>query len=141
MAAPHVSGLAALYRQMYPEKTNTQIMEMLLSSTIEVQADQTFNMGEDNTYGMGFIDATHKSISTSFSAKDQAGNLIDGSFSISETYFGYSFEVDEFYVESGGSSNTSFGHNISKYNSFRNGRRTTHFFALEWRKCAIHECA
>jgi subtilisin family serine protease len=112
MAAPHVSGLAALYRQMYPEKTNTQIMEMLLSSTIEVQADQTFNMGEDNTYGMGFIDATHKSISTSFSAKDQAGNLIDGSFSISETYFGYSFEVDEFYVESGGSSNTSFGHNI-----------------------------
>jgi len=52
LAAPHVSGLAALYKSKYPTATNTQI-EAVLKAT----ADEKGDSGWDQYYGYGRINA------------------------------------------------------------------------------------
>lgn len=52
MAAPHVSGVVALLKSFAPNLTSRQILEGIYFSCIDLGTP-----GEDNTYGMGLIDA------------------------------------------------------------------------------------
>jgi subtilisin-like proprotein convertase family protein len=52
MASPHIAGSVALLKQAFPNKTGKQILEALYWT-----AQDLGNPGEDNTYGMGVIDA------------------------------------------------------------------------------------
>lgn len=52
MAAPHVSGVVALLRQVNPDLTPDQIKEILMTTAYD-----RGDAGEDNTYGWGVIDA------------------------------------------------------------------------------------
>lgn len=52
MAAPHASGLVALLKSFAPNLTSRQILEGIYFSCIDLGIP-----GEDNTYGMGLIDA------------------------------------------------------------------------------------
>ena len=58
LAAPHVSGLAALYKSMYPAATNEQV-EGVLKAT----ADDKGDPGRDQSYGYGRINA-YKAMTT-----------------------------------------------------------------------------
>lgn len=51
MAAPHVAGLAALIKSANPELTNTQIMNIIKHSAIDLG-----EQGKDNDFGSGLID-------------------------------------------------------------------------------------
>lgn len=51
MAAPHVAGLAALIKSANPELTNTQVINIIKKSAIDL-GDQ----GKDNDFGNGLID-------------------------------------------------------------------------------------
>jgi thermitase len=51
MAAPHVAGLAALVKSANPELTNTQIMQIIKRSAIDLG-----EQGKDNEFGSGLID-------------------------------------------------------------------------------------
>ncbi|MCH7884790.1 MAG: S8 family serine peptidase [Planctomycetes bacterium] len=52
MATPHVSGLAALIRSLTPERTNDEIVEIILTST-----DDLGDRGWDRFFGHGRINA------------------------------------------------------------------------------------
>jgi subtilisin family serine protease len=54
MAAPFIAGLVALMRQYNPNATVTEIKEAIMKSAIDLG-----DAGEDNTYGHGFVDASH----------------------------------------------------------------------------------
>lgn len=49
-AAPHVTGLAALYKQMYPNKTAFQLREMIEGNTEDLGLD-----GVDKQHGYGLV--------------------------------------------------------------------------------------
>ena len=51
MAAPHVSGAVLLLREAYPDLTGEEILLALYNSAVDLGDE-----GEDNTYGMGFVD-------------------------------------------------------------------------------------
>ncbi len=55
MATPHVAGVVALMREANPNLTSEQVREIMLETAFEVPADVV--PGEDNTYGMGMVDA------------------------------------------------------------------------------------
>jgi subtilisin family serine protease len=55
MACPHVAGTVALVRQANPNLTSDQVKEILLATAFEAPADGI--PGEDNTYGMGVVNA------------------------------------------------------------------------------------
>ncbi|MCH2216037.1 MAG: S8 family peptidase [Flavobacteriales bacterium] len=50
MAAPHVSGAVLLLKEAFPDVTGEEILLALYNTAIDLGAP-----GEDNTYGMGFI--------------------------------------------------------------------------------------
>ncbi|MEM9051099.1 MAG: S8/S53 family peptidase [Bacteroidota bacterium] len=50
MAAPHVSGAVLLLKEAFPDLTGEEILLALYNSAIDLG-----DVGEDNTYGMGFI--------------------------------------------------------------------------------------
>ena len=52
MACPHVAGVVALIRQANPNLTSDQVRQIILDTASDL-GDQ----GEDNTYGMGVVDA------------------------------------------------------------------------------------
>jgi serine protease len=52
MAAPHVSGVAALVWSAYPELTNAQIRSALTGTALDLGA-----AGRDNSYGYGLVQA------------------------------------------------------------------------------------
>jgi bacillopeptidase F len=52
MSAPHVSGVALLLREAFPNANATEIKEAMYYSAVDLGA-----VGEDNTYGMGMLDA------------------------------------------------------------------------------------
>jgi bacillopeptidase F len=52
MAGPHVAGVVALMREAHPDLTVNQIKEILMAT-----AHDFGEMGDDNNYGRGFIDA------------------------------------------------------------------------------------
>ena len=58
MAGPHVAGVVALMREANPNLTVDEIKYVLMNT-----AHDFGNQGEDNTYGMGFIDAYEAVIS------------------------------------------------------------------------------
>jgi len=51
MAAPHVAGAIALLKQVFPNKTGTELKQMLYNTATDLGP-----VGEDNTYGKGVID-------------------------------------------------------------------------------------
>ncbi|RME59156.1 hypothetical protein D6779_04975, partial [Candidatus Parcubacteria bacterium] len=51
MASPHVAGAIALLRQAFPNKTGSELKEVLLATAVDLGPQ-----GEDNDYGMGLID-------------------------------------------------------------------------------------
>lgn len=52
MAAPFVSGILALYKQQYPDKTNVELRQMLRANALDLGAP-----GKDNWYGYGLVQA------------------------------------------------------------------------------------
>ncbi|MGB6037997.1 MAG: S8 family serine peptidase, partial [Cryomorphaceae bacterium] len=50
MAAPHVSGAVLLLREAFPDLTGEEILLAIYNSAIDLGEE-----GEDNTYGMGFV--------------------------------------------------------------------------------------
>ena len=52
MATPHVSGVVALMRQANPNLTVEQVKQILMDTATDLGPE-----GEDNSYGMGFINA------------------------------------------------------------------------------------
>ena len=50
MAAPHVSGAVLLLREAFPDVTGEEILLAIYNSAIDLGEE-----GEDNTYGMGFV--------------------------------------------------------------------------------------
>ncbi|MGG3004700.1 S8 family serine peptidase [Geobacillus stearothermophilus] len=52
MAAPFVSGVLALYKQQYPERTNAQLRQMLRDRALDLGAP-----GKDPWYGYGLVQA------------------------------------------------------------------------------------
>jgi bacillopeptidase F len=52
MASPHVSGVALLLREAFPQASATEIKEAIFYTAIDLG-----DVGEDNTYGRGMIDA------------------------------------------------------------------------------------
>lgn len=85
MAAPHVSGVSLLLREAFPNATATEIKEAMFYSAIDLGAG-----GEDNTYGMGMLDAmeAYRYLETLYTPF----NPIQGSFDIHLT----GFDVKEF---------------------------------------------
>ena len=53
MATPHVAGVAALAKAMFPSYTNRQIRDLL-----DTTADDLGDPGRDDYYGYGLVDAT-----------------------------------------------------------------------------------
>ena len=51
MATPHVAGAIALLKQVFPNRTGTELKQMLYENALDLGAT-----GEDNSYGMGVID-------------------------------------------------------------------------------------
>lgn len=51
MAAPHVSGAVLLLREAFPNVTGEEILLAIYNSAVDLGVP-----GEDNTYGMGFVD-------------------------------------------------------------------------------------
>jgi subtilisin family serine protease len=131
MATPHVSGLAALYKQMHPQKSNIEIMEMMLGSTVEVAADLDHYPGEDNTYGMGFIDASHRTITTHFTARNENNALVQGTFTVNEQDLRYTIEVENYQVLSGSNALASFGDHVTNTLQFEINEVEEHEF-LHW---------
>ena len=60
MAAPHVAGVAALAKAMFPDYTNQQIRDLL-----DISADDLGRPGRDDCYGYGIVDATFNDKNTS----------------------------------------------------------------------------
>ncbi|MGP4078035.1 S8 family peptidase [Halobacillus sp. K22] len=52
MAAPHVTGVLALYEQLFPEMSDSERKELLISNSLDKGAK-----GKDNTYGHGVAQA------------------------------------------------------------------------------------
>ncbi|RPH92286.1 hypothetical protein EHM69_13030, partial [candidate division KSB1 bacterium] len=52
MAGPHVAGIVALLRQAVPDAETREIKSILMRSAIDYDP-----IGEDNTFGFGFVDA------------------------------------------------------------------------------------
>lgn len=52
MAAPFVSGVLALYKQQYPNKTNVELRQMLRENAVDLGAP-----GKDDWYGYGLVQA------------------------------------------------------------------------------------
>ena len=52
MACPHVAGVVALMRQANPNLTSEQVRQILLDTAMDYG-----DVGEDNDYGMGVVDA------------------------------------------------------------------------------------
>jgi subtilisin family serine protease len=52
MAAPFVSGILALYKQQYPNKTNVELRQMLRENAVDLGAP-----GKDDWYGYGLVQA------------------------------------------------------------------------------------
>ncbi|MFZ0475559.1 MAG: S8 family serine peptidase, partial [Halobacillus sp.] len=52
MAAPHVTGVLALYHQLFPDLSNSEIESLLASNSLDKGA-----AGKDNTYGHGVVQA------------------------------------------------------------------------------------
>jgi hypothetical protein len=50
MAAPHVSGAVLLLREAFPDVTGEEILLAIYNSAVDLGVE-----GEDNTYGMGFV--------------------------------------------------------------------------------------
>lgn len=55
MACPHVAGVVALIRQANPNLTSEQVKQIMYETAVESPADNI--PGEDNTYGMGVVNA------------------------------------------------------------------------------------
>lgn len=55
MAAPYVAGIAALYKQAYPEKSHKEIRILMQNSAIDLG-----KKGRDSDYGYGMVQAPHK---------------------------------------------------------------------------------
>lgn len=79
MAAPHSSGLVALLKSFAPKLTSRQILEGIYFSCTDLGTP-----GEDNTFGMGLIDAV--------AALEKLGLQIDHT-PISDTTFAASYRV------------------------------------------------
>jgi len=52
MACPHVAGVVALIRNANPNLTSDQVRQIMLDTALDLGEE-----GEDNTYGMGAVDA------------------------------------------------------------------------------------
>jgi len=61
MATPHVSGAIALLKQAFPNKTGTELKQMLYETARDLGEP-----GEDNTYGKGIIDVYQAYIENAF---------------------------------------------------------------------------
>jgi hypothetical protein len=78
MAAPHISGVVALMRQVNPDITVQQIKQILYDTAFDLG-----NVGEDNTYGWGMVDAyesvlqAEATISLNFTFPDGLPYVID----------------------------------------------------------------
>lgn len=74
MACPHVAGLAALIRSVQPTLSNTQVMDILRSSTVDLGPE-----GRDQYYGYGLIDSqvalTHSQNNETFNIDDTTGEM------------------------------------------------------------------
>ena len=72
MAVPHVAGVVAMMREVNPNLTTDEIGEILLQTATDLG-----EQGEDNTYGMGVVDA-YEAVMASM-ANDGACCWTDGS--------------------------------------------------------------
>lgn len=53
MAAPYVSGILAIYKELYPSLSHTELRHMLVSNAIDLGP-----VGKDHYYGYGLVQAT-----------------------------------------------------------------------------------
>lgn len=69
MAAPHVTALAGLIRSLHPELTNTEVMEIIKGTTIDLG-----DTGKDRYYGNGLIDIVN-ALQTTYREKYPLGRI------------------------------------------------------------------
>lgn len=58
MAAPYVTGMAALYKERYPEMTNQQLRELLQKNALDLG-----EIGRDKYYGFGLVQSDRNPLS------------------------------------------------------------------------------